>query len=85
MSKQLFKQKQGELRLQVFDLLNQNRSIVRNVTDTYTEEVQSRVLNRYFMLSFVFNLRNFVGSAPAMQPFDRQNRGNGIRGGRRDG
>ena len=37
----------------MFDLLNQNRSIVRNVTDTYTEEVQSRVLNRYFMLSFV--------------------------------
>lgn len=85
LAKQLFKQKQGELRLQAFDLLNQNRSIVRNVTDTYTEEVQSRVLNRYFMLSFVYNLRNFVGSAPAMQPYDRQNRGNGMRGGRRDG
>ncbi|GAB3639449.1 outer membrane beta-barrel protein [Spirosoma arcticum] len=87
LTKQLFKQKRGELRLQAFDLLNQNRSIVRNVTDTYTEEVQSRVLNRYFMLSFVYNLRNFVGSAPAMQPYDRQNRGNGngMRGGRRNG
>lgn len=87
LTKQLFKQKQGELRLQAFDLLNQNRSLVRNVTDTYTEEVQSRVLNRYFMLSFVYNLRNFVGNAPAMQPYDRPGRGNGngLRGGRRNG
>jgi hypothetical protein len=85
LTKQLFKQKQGEIRLQAFDLLNQNRSIVRNVTDTYTEEVQSRVLNRYFLLSFVYNLRKFVGSAPAMRPYDRPNRGNGMRGGRRNG
>jgi hypothetical protein len=85
LTKQMFKQKQGEIRLQAFDLLNQNRSIVRNVTDTYTEEVQSRVLNRYFLLSFVYNLRNFVGSAPAMRPFDRPNRGNGIKGSRRNG
>src|SRR5205823_2485832 len=56
LARQLFKQKQGELRFQAFDLLNQNQSIVRNVTDTYTEEVRSRVLNRYFMISFVYNL-----------------------------
>ncbi|MBC3784087.1 outer membrane beta-barrel family protein [Spirosoma utsteinense] len=87
LSKQLFKQKQGEIRFQAFDLLNQNRSIVRNVTDTYTEEVQSRVLNRYFMVSFVYNLRNFVGSAPMTSPFGQPGgRGNGMRGGgRRNG
>lgn len=77
LSRQLFKQKQGELRFQVYDLLNQNRSIVRNVTDTYTEEVQSRVLNRYFLVSFVYNLRRFSpGSSPdqfRQNPF-RQNR-----------
>lgn len=83
LAKPLLKQKQAELRVQAFDLLNQNRSLVRNVTDTYTEEVQSRVLNRYFMVSFVYNLRNFVGSAPAMQPYNRSGRGNGGRGGRR--
>lgn len=59
LSRQFFKNRQGELRLQVFDLLNQNRSITRNVTETYLEDVQSRVLNRYFMLSFVYNLRKF--------------------------
>ncbi|MGA0556727.1 TonB-dependent receptor domain-containing protein [Larkinella sp. VNQ87] len=58
-SRQFFKNKQGELRFQIYDLLNQNRSITRNVTETYTEETQSRVLNRYFMLSFTYNLRRF--------------------------
>ncbi|GAB3940266.1 TonB-dependent receptor [Spirosoma harenae] len=82
LSRQLFKQNQGELRFQVFDLLNQNQSIVRNVTDTYTEEVQSRVLNRYFMISFVYNLRKFgVGTTPPRDPF--QQRGNGNGGGQR--
>ncbi|GAB3888755.1 outer membrane beta-barrel family protein [Spirosoma agri] len=90
LARQLFKQKQGELRLQVFDLLNQNRSIVRNVTDTYVEEVQSRVLNRYFTLSFVYNLRNFGAgfTPPSNNRFMRPGGGrNGQQGGgfRRNG
>ncbi|GAA4395759.1 TonB-dependent receptor [Nibrella viscosa] len=59
LARQFFKGKQGELRLQVYDLLNQNRSLVRNVTETYIEDVQSRVLKRYFLLSFTYNLRKF--------------------------
>lgn len=59
LTRQFFKNKQGELRLQVYDLLNQNRSVNRNVTETYTEETTSQVLNRYFMLSFTYNLRRF--------------------------
>ena len=74
LSRQLFKQKQGELRLQVFDLLNQNQSIVRNVTDTYTEEVQSRVLNRYFLVSFVYNLRRFGAGAQPNRSNDGEDR-----------
>ncbi len=49
----------GEWRLQVFDLLNQNRSLVRNTTDTYVEDVQSQVLKRYVLISFSYNLRRF--------------------------
>ncbi|WP_128543962.1 outer membrane beta-barrel family protein [Larkinella soli] len=62
-ARQLFKNRQGELRLQVYDLLNQNRSINRNVTEIYTEEIRSRVLNRYFMISFTYNLRRFGSPA----------------------
>ncbi|GAB3043102.1 outer membrane beta-barrel protein [Spirosoma pulveris] len=80
LARQLFKQNQGELRFQAFDLLNQNQSIVRNVTDTYTEEVRSRVLNRYFMVSFVYNLRRFsAGVTAPRDPFQERN-GGGQRG-----
>ncbi|RCR70886.1 outer membrane beta-barrel protein [Larkinella punicea] len=72
LTRQFFKNRQGELKLQVYDLLNQNRSISRNVTETYTEETNSRVLNRYFMLSFTYNLRRF-GSGPQPRT-ERQNR-----------
>jgi len=59
LAKQFFKNRQGELKLTVYDLLNQNRSLVRNVTDTYLEDVQSVVLKRYFLMSFTYNLRKF--------------------------
>ena len=62
--KKFLKDRKGELRLNVFDLLGQNRSIARNVTETYIEDEQNVVLQRYFMLTFTYNLRNF-GTAAA--------------------
>ena len=59
MAWQLLRNQQGEVRLQVLDLLNQNRGIQRNVTDTYIEDVRSRVLTRYWLVSFSYNLRHF--------------------------
>jgi hypothetical protein len=61
----LFKHKQGELKFSVYDLLNQNRSITRNVSDFYVEDVQSRVLRQYYLLSFTYHLRRFGGNAGA--------------------
>jgi len=58
-AKQFLKKKAGELRFSVYDLLNQNASIVRTVSDTYIQDVQTKVLTRYFMLTFTYNLRNF--------------------------
>jgi hypothetical protein len=49
----------GELTLGVYDLLDQNKSVSRNVTSNYVEDVRSNVLNRFFMLTFTYNIRNF--------------------------
>jgi hypothetical protein len=62
--KKILKDQKGELKVSVFDLLKQNRSITRNVTADYIEDVQNQVLRQYFMLTFTYNLRNF-GTAAA--------------------
>ncbi len=49
----------GELSLSVYDLLKQNNNVRRNVTELYVEDSRSNVLQRYFMLSFTYNLRHF--------------------------
>ncbi|NJO24922.1 MAG: outer membrane beta-barrel protein [Bacteroidia bacterium] len=63
-AKKFLKDQKGELRLSVFDLLNQNQSITRTTTESYIEDVNTKVLKQYFMLTFTLNLRNF-GKAPA--------------------
>jgi uncharacterized membrane protein YgcG len=71
--KKFLKNRQGELKLTVFDLLKQNQSITRNVGDSYIEDVQNLVLKQYFMLTFTYSLKNFgKGRAPASD--NRENR-----------
>jgi hypothetical protein len=71
--KKFLKDRRGELKASVFDLLKQNRSITRNVTETYIEDVQNQVLQQYFMLTFTYNLRNF--GKVAAKPAARNNSG----------
>lgn len=54
---QLFKNKQGQLRLSVYDLLKKNASITRSLTPTYIEDTQVQVLGQYFLVSFLYNLK----------------------------
>ena len=61
--KKFLKDQKGEVKISVFDLLKQNRSITRNVTESYTEDVRNEVLQQYFMLTFSYRLRNFGGTA----------------------
>lgn len=60
LSKKLFADERGEISLSVNDLLEQNNSIDRNVTELYVEDVQSTILQRYFMLTFTYSIRNFA-------------------------
>lgn len=53
------KNKQAELRLTVYDLLNQNNSVSRTNTDSYIQDSQTNVLNRYYMLTFTYNFKKY--------------------------
>ncbi len=69
------KNQTGELKLSVFDLLKQNRSITRNVTASYIQDVNNQVLQQYFMLTFSYKLKNFgsgKASSQAPNPMDRR-------------
>jgi len=55
-SKSLFPNKQGSIKLQGFDLLSQNLSITRNVGENYIEDIQGRILKRFFLVSFSYYL-----------------------------
>ncbi|MGN0003893.1 MAG: outer membrane beta-barrel protein [Sphingobacterium composti] len=57
--KKLFKKNNGEVSLKGFDLLNKAQNISRRVTENNISDVTSNTLNRYFLLSFTYNLRKF--------------------------
>ncbi len=55
----LLKNKQLEAKVSVFDILNQNTDISRTVTQTYTQDSRSTVLQQYFMFTLTYNIKNF--------------------------
>ena len=57
--KKLLGEDNGELKLSVYDVLNQSKSTQTNVTDYYTEYQYNTALQRYIMLTFTYNLRMF--------------------------
>lgn len=68
------KGQRGALRLQGFDLLNQQTNINRTVGDILTDSRTNR-LARYFMLTFTFKLQKFSG----VNPFQENSGSRGMR------
>ncbi|MBC7652446.1 MAG: outer membrane beta-barrel protein, partial [Deinococcales bacterium] len=80
LSKLLFKNQGGELKVAIYDILNQNVSVSRSVNGNTVTDQQSTVLKQYFSVTFAYNLRKFAGAGqqmPAM--FKNMMRGTNMR------
>lgn len=73
--KKFLKDNKGELSLVVFDLLKQNVSIQRNVTELYIEDAQTIVLQQYFMLRFNYRLSAMAPATNNQQNNDMRPQG----------
>ena len=59
LGQKFLKKKQGELKITAFDVFNQNTNVGRTVNEAYIEDSRSLVLNRYFLMTFTYTIRNF--------------------------
>jgi hypothetical protein len=62
-SKQFLKFNRGEIKIRVYDLLNENQAIVRTTNSNYIEDQNNRVLQRYFLLGFTYSLNKMAANA----------------------
>ncbi|GHE46391.1 outer membrane beta-barrel protein [Sphingobacterium griseoflavum] len=78
--KRMLKGDRGALRLQAFDLLNEQTNISRTVSDIQISDRRVNRLGRYFMLMFTYKLSKFAGG---MNPFQEDQGPEGMRRPRR--
>ncbi len=57
---------QAEINISVFDALKQNNSISRTVSETTIDDLQTTVLQRYFMLNFIWTIKDFGKKKPVV-------------------
>jgi hypothetical protein len=60
----MFRQDKGQLRLAVYDILNSNTNVNRYYSANAIIDNRVNVLQRYFMLTYTYNIRSF-GNQPA--------------------
>lgn len=54
--KKIFKDDKGLIKLSAFDILDQNKGYDRYISSSVIQETNYQTINRYFMLSFVWNI-----------------------------
>lgn len=79
---QLFKKKNGEIKLSINDILNQNSNISRRVTDNLIEDTRTVILQRYALLTFTYSFNRFGGKRGERSEFGEFRRGGGNGGDR---
>src|SRR5690606_2191289 len=61
--KQFFTGKNGAIRFQAFDLLNEQTNVSRSVTENMIIDSRTNRLARYFMLTLSYRFSNFAGGS----------------------
>ncbi|MDH6355182.1 hypothetical protein M2132_001519 [Dysgonomonas sp. PH5-45] len=72
-SKQIFKDKNGTLRIKMYDILNDRNNITRTSANGSYSDLSTSTINSYFMVHFVYKFQLFKGGAKAsdMNPMGR--------------
>ncbi|MDP4291586.1 MAG: TonB-dependent receptor [Bacteroidota bacterium] len=66
-TKDFLKNKRGQFKFQIFDILRQNQSVRHSITDHNITDMRSTILPQYFIFSFTYNFRNFKRHSGEMQ------------------
>ncbi|HVZ25229.1 MAG TPA: hypothetical protein VG842_04215, partial [Sediminibacterium sp.] len=57
----MFKEDKGQLKLAVYDILNRNNNVNRYINGNAIYDSRTNVLQRYFMLTYSYNIRSMAG------------------------
>lgn len=69
LSRYILKADRGQLKLSVFDVLNQNTGISRSTNLNYIQDDRINSLGRYFMLTFAYSIKGFGGNSGGIKVF----------------
>ena len=73
LEKQILKQKNGIIRLKVYDILQQKSNIRRNISSNFIRDTTTNTLTGYFIFHFVYRFNVFKGGTPSRGEMQRRN------------
>ncbi len=83
--KQILKQKNGLIRVKIYDILQQRSNIRRNVSSNFIRDTTTNTLTSYFIMHFVYRFNIFKGGASRGDMRRERDWGEGGSGRRRSG